>query len=196
MYVNGQFGSTNVAAGSGTEQFLPSQALGGSLMSNSTAPGGTDFDSFSVLLSEGQTSAESLAMIAADASVVVFEADLTSAQQAGSGWSVSFGARTFSGGSTLAIEFSSDGVNFTPVMQLNLNTVDTAFDVVLGAAQTSKAYVRMTFDPTDPNNPLIDNVAINAAELVPVPEPSAALLGSVGLVGLAMAGRRWRLARD
>jgi hypothetical protein len=196
MYVDGQFGSTNVAAGSGVEEFVPSQALGGSLVSNLTAPGGTDFDSFTVLASEGQVSTEALAMIAQQASIVVFEADLTSQSLAGSGWSVSFGARTFAGGSTLVIEFSSDGLNFTPVTQLNLNTVDTPFNVVLGAAQTSKAYVRMSFDPTSPNNPFIDNVAIDAAELLAVPEPSAALLGSLGLIGLAITGRRRSPARD
>ena len=77
MYADGFLGSTNVPAGSGNEQFLPSAALGGSLVSNLTAPGGVDFDSFTVLASEGQLSTESLAMIAAAQSVVVFEADLT-----------------------------------------------------------------------------------------------------------------------
>ena len=192
MYVNGSFGSTDVDAGSGLEQFLPSAAAGGSLLSNQSAAGGTaDFDSFTVLASEGQLSTESLAMIAAATSVVVFEADLTSVSQAGSGWSISFGARMFSGTSSLGIEFSGDGVSFTSFGSVNLTTVDTPFLVALGADATSQAYVRLTFAPAGANQPLIDNVAINAFELTEVvPEPSAALLGTFGLAGLALAGRR------
>ena len=197
MYVNSQFGSTNVDAGSGTEQFLPSAAAGGSLLSNQTAPGGiADFDSLTVLLSEGQTTAESLAMLAAAQSTVVFEADLTSTSQAGSLWSISFWAKMFSGSSSVGIAFSSDGVNFVSFGSVNLTTVDTPFNVALGADETSKAYVRLTFNPSGANQSFLDNVAINAANLVEVvPEPSTALLGSLGLIGLAIAGRR-RTPRD
>lgn len=197
MYVNGQFGSTNVAAGSGLEEFVPSAAAGGSLVSNLTAPGGiADFDSFTVLASEGQLSTESLAMIAAATSSVVFEADLSSTSQAGSVWSISFGAKMFSGTSSVGIEFSSDGVTFVSFGSVNLTTVDTPFNVALGADETSKAYVRLSFDPSGANQPFLDNVAINAANLVAVvPEPSTALLGSLGLLGLAVAGRR-RTPRD
>jgi hypothetical protein len=197
MYVNGQFGSTDVDAGSGTEQFLPSAAAPGSLLSNQTAPGGTaDFDAFDILLDEGQLSAESLAMVAAAPSVVVFEADLTSVSQAGSGWSISFAAKMSSGSSVLGIEFSSDGVNFVSFGSVNLTTVDTAYNVNLGADETSKAYVRLSFNPSGANQPFLDNVAFNAANLVGVvPEPSTALLGSLGVIGLAIAGRR-RTQRD
>jgi hypothetical protein len=198
MYINGQFGSTNVGPllGSGLEPIQPTAATGGSLASNLTAPGGVDFDSLTVLLDEGQAFANSLAMIAAGTSVVVFEADLSSASQAGSSWSISFGARTFAGTSSIGIEFSSDGVTFTSFGSVNLTTTDTAFDVVLGADQTSTAYVRLSFNPSGANQPLIDNVAISAAELVEVvPEPSTTLLGSMGLIGLALAGRR-RVPRD
>jgi hypothetical protein len=197
MYVDGSFGSTQVDAGSGTEQFLPSAAAPGSLVSNLTAPGGVaDFDSLQILASEGQLSTESLAMIAAGTSVVVFEADLSSASLAGSGWSISFGAKMFSGSSSLGIEFSSDGVNFVSFGSVNLSTVDTPFNVALGADQTSKAYVRLSFNPSGANQPFIDNVALNAAELAQVvPEPSSALLGGLGVLGLAIAGRR-RTQRD
>jgi hypothetical protein len=193
MYVNGQFGSTNVPAGSGTEQFLPSAAVGGSLVSNLTAPGGTDFDSFTVLASEGQISTESLAMIAAATSIVVFEADLGSVPVIGSNWSISFGGRTANGTSSVGIAFSTDGVNFTSFGSQNLTTVDTLFTVNLGVAATNNAYVRLTFDPVGINQPLIDNVALNAT--LAVPEPSTAVFGALGLVGLLIAGRKRNAAR-
>jgi hypothetical protein len=193
MYVDGQFGSTNVPVGTGNEQFLPSAAVSGSLASNLDAPGGvSDFDSFNTLLSEGQLSAESLAMIAAAQSIVVFEADLGSVPVIGSNWSISFGARTFAGTSTVGIEFSSDGVTFTPFGSQNLNTVDTLFTVNLGAA-TNHADVRLTFNPVGINQPLIDNVALNAT--LAVPEPSTAVFGALGLIGLVIAGRKRTAAR-
>jgi len=194
MYVNGQFDSTDVPAGSGTEQFLPSAAVGGSLLSNQTAPGGADFDSFTILASEGQLSAESLAMIAAAQSVVVFEADLGSVPVIGSNWSISFGGRTANGASSVGIEFSSNGVTFTSFGSVNLTTVDTLFSVNLGVAATNNAYVRLSFNPAGINQPLIDNVALNAT--LAVPEPSTALLGSLGLVGLVIAGRKRNAARS
>jgi hypothetical protein len=54
--------------------------------------------------------------------------------------------------------------------------------------------VRLTFNPAGINQPLIDNVALNAS--LAVPEPSTALLGSLGLVGLVIAGRKRNAARS
>jgi hypothetical protein len=193
MYVDGQFGSTNVPVGTGNEQFLPSASQGGSLNSNLTAPGGTDFDSFTVLASEGQLSTESLAMIAAAQSIVVFEADLGSVPVIGSNWSISFGGKTANGTSSVGIAFSSDGVTFTSFGSANLTTVDTLFTINLGTTATNNAYVRLSFDPVGINQPLIDNVAVNAS--LAVPEPSTALIGSLGLVGLVIAGRKRNDAR-
>jgi hypothetical protein len=193
MYANGQFGSTNVPAGTGNEQFLPSAAVGGSLNSNLTAPGGTDFDSFTVLLSEGQASAESLAMIAAAQSTVVFEADLGSVPVIGSNWSISFGGRTANGASSVGVSFSSDGVTFTSFGTAALTTVDTLFTYALGTAATNNAYVRLSFNPSGINQPLIDNVALNAT--LAVPEPSTAVFGALGLIGLVIAGRKQNAAR-
>ena len=196
MYMNGVNGSSNVGPllGSGLEPLQPTAATGGSLVSNLTAPGGVDFDSFTVLVAEGQAFANPLAMIASAAVSVVFGADLNSVPVIGSNWSLSFGARTFSGNSTLVVEFSTDGVNFAPAgPALNLNAIDTPYLVNLGPTTSNNAYVRLTFNPSGINQPIIDNVGIHAD--VMVPEPSTALLGSLGLVGLALAGRR-RVARD
>jgi hypothetical protein len=76
---------------------------------------------------------------------------------------------------------------------LNLNTVDTRYVVNLGATASDNAYVRLTFDPSGINQPILDNVAIHAN--LALPEPGTALLGSLGLAGLALVGRR-RSARD
>ena len=162
MYVDGSFGSTPVAAGSGSEQFLPSAAVGGSLVSNIDAPSLVDFDAFSVLQSEGQLSAESLAMIAPSAASVVFEADLTGASRTGSNWLLTFGGRTFSGSSSVAVEFSNDGTTFTSFGSANLTTVDALFTIPLGTASSDLAYVRLTFAPVGADQPLIDNVALSA----------------------------------
>jgi hypothetical protein len=162
MYVDGSFGSTPVTAGSGSEEFLPSAAVGGSLLSNLDAPSLVDFDAFTVLQSEGQLSAESLAMTAPAAVSVVFEADLTGAARTGSNWSLSLGGRTSTGSSSVAVEFSSDGTSFGSLGSLNLTAVDSTFTVSLGAASTDLAYVRLTFNPVGTAQPLIDNVALNA----------------------------------
>jgi hypothetical protein len=70
--------------------------------------------------------------------------------------------------------------------------VDTLFTINLGTAATNNAYVRLSFG-SGASRPLIDNVALNAT--LAVPEPSTALLGSLGLVGLVIAGRRRNAAR-
>jgi hypothetical protein len=163
MYADGSFGSTPVAAGSGSEEFLPSAAVGGSLVSNLGAPSQVDFDAWPELLDEGgQISANSLSMIAPSAASVVFEANLSGTGEAGSNWSVSFGARTFSGTSSVAVEFSSDGVAFDSLGSVNLSTVDSLYVVPLSTESSDRAYVRFSFAPVGTDQPLIDNLAILA----------------------------------
>jgi hypothetical protein len=174
MYINGMFGSTNVEAGSGTEPFVPAAILpNGSLASNLTAPGEVDFDSHSVLQSEGgQENAVFLSMLALSPVTVVFEASLLSVPpQTGSNWSVGFGGRTASGTSTVGIEFSSDGSNFQSFGSANLTTTDALFEVALGTESTATGYVRLTFNPVDADDAIIDNVAI-LAELSGGPTPT------------------------
>jgi hypothetical protein len=188
MHLDGQFGSTNTPLDFSTDPFVPSAAAGGSLTSNKTTPAGADFDSFSILLSEGQPFANPFAMAAIGAATVVFEADLVSVPQIGSDWSISFGGKTFSGTSTVGIAFSTDGVTFNPFGSVNLTAVDTLFNVVLGTATSEHAFVRLSFDPSG-GQPFIDNLAISA-NLTSVPEPGTAALLLTGLVGLARIGHR------
>jgi len=188
MHLDGQFGSTNTPLDF-ADPFVPSAAAGGSLLSNKTFPPGADFDSFSILLSEqDQQFANPFAMTAVAAVTVVFEADLTSlpGTQLGTEWSVSFGARTFAGTSSIGIEFSTDGVTFNPFGSVALTTVDTPFNLIFGGAPSEKAYVRMSFNPVGTAQPFIDNLAITAN----VPEPTTAALLGAGLLGLARIGRR------
>jgi len=187
MHLDGQFGSTNTPLDF-ADPFVPSAAAGGSLASNQTAPAGSDFDSFIVLGTEGQPFTNPFAMAAVAAATVVFEANLVSVPEVGDSWSVSFGARTFSGTSVIGIEFSTDGVTFNPFGSVNLTTVDTLYDVVFGGGPSESAFVRLSFDPAN-GQPFIDNVAISA-NLTAVPEPSVAALLLAGLAGLARIGRR------
>jgi hypothetical protein len=190
LYLNGQFGSSNVGAGSGSEPFLPTAALGGSLASNLDAPvadGVLPFDSLNNLIFEGQPFANSLAMIAPGAVSLVFAADLTGAEP-GTDWVLSLGGRAFSGSETVGVEFSTDGVQYAAVGSLSLTTIDTPFSLALASAPSERGFVRLVFDqPDGPNQAVIDNVAISATL---VPEPGTALLLLSGLAGLTVQGRR------
>jgi len=182
MYINGQFGSTAVSVGSGSEEFLPTQALFGSLLSNLDAPvqgfGYNPFDSFTILVEEGQLFANGLAMTATDTASVTFEADRGAPPPGGSNWILSFGGRTFSGTSLVGIDFSTSGSGFASVGSLELTEVDTPYSVDLGPATGSTAFVRFRFDPVAPDQPVIDNVAIS------VPEAGGLASGVAALVGL------------
>src|SRR5262245_48598918 len=177
MFVNGSFGSTNVAAGSGTEEFVPSATAPGSLVSNLGAPATVDFDAFTVLADEGQVSTELLAMLATAPAVVVFEVDLGPAGQTGSNWSLGLGAKTTSGTSSVGVEFSTDGLSFTPLGSLQVSAVDGLFRVALGSASSAQAFVRLSFAPSATDRPFIDNVAISAelaGGATPTPTPTGA----------------------
>ncbi len=159
MYINGQFGSTDVPEGTGSEEIIPSQVFG-SLASNLDAPvqqvGDNAFDSHNELQSEGQQFAEFLAMTAAEVGSIVFQADPVAD---GQNWIFTFGGRTFSGTASVGVEFSTDGSSYALVSTENLTTVDTRFEITLPAGAAGSVFVRMNLDPSS-GQPFIDNVAI------------------------------------
>jgi hypothetical protein len=190
LYFDGQFGSSSVDAGSGSEPFLP---VAGSLNSNLDAPvqgvGDNPFDSFDILAFEGQQFTQLLSMSALAAVSVVVQADLTSVIGLGSNWSLTFGGRTTSGTSIVGVEFSTDGVSYADAGTVSLNANDTPRTVALPALEAATAFVRLRFEPSGLNLPVIDNVAI-LGDVAIIPEPATLLLLSVGMV--ALTSRRHR----
>jgi hypothetical protein len=193
MYINGQFGSTEVTpVGDGSEAFLP---IAGSLASNLTAPvtgpGTNPFDSLNELGIEGQQFQEFMSMAVFGPVSVVFEADLTSVPEMAENWVFTFGAKTGVPGAIASalVEFSLDGLGYTSLGSVNLNNTDTPYSLALTAAVLDRAFVRLTFAGGEAQ-PLLDNVAIQATLSTVVPEPGTALLLGVGLVGLALVGRQ------
>lgn len=186
LYLNGLFGSSNIVPdGSGTEAFLPTA---GSLISNLNAPGAIPFDSYTVLVDEGQTFANLMAMTALDIASAVFKVDLNVQPLNGSDWTISFGGKTFGGTSTVGVEFSTDGVSYNGFGSVSLDGNDKPFNVNLGADLSHTAFVRLSFDPAN-GQPIIDNLAISGT-LSAIPEPGTALLLLSGMVGLEVFGRR------
>ena len=186
-WFDGSNGSTPVAAGSGSEAFIPTA---GSLRSNlggaASGFGTNSFDAHSVLRAEGQAFTELLAMTAPGAVSVVFGADLSSAGETGSNWQVSFGGKTISGTSTVQVEFSTDGSSYTSFGSVGLDDSDTAYTVALDTVASDTAYVRLSLDPSS-GQPIIDNVAILAT---PVPEPGAVAMLLAGMAALWVLPRR------
>jgi len=184
MFMNGSFGSTNVDPSAGTGL----QPTTGSLASNiGFSPASNPFDSFSILLSEGQTFANALSMTALNAVSVVFKADLSSASLLGQSWALAIGGKTFSGTNSVGVEFSTDGSSYSSVGTLNLTAVDSLFNVNLGAGPSSMAFVRLNFGSPASGQAIIDNLTISATT---IPEPGTAALLLLGLAGLAASGRR------
>ena len=186
LFLDGSFGSTATPL-DGTDPINP---ITPSLVSNAGRPSALTFNdgaACNVLVNEGQSFSNDNAMIATDAATAAFAADLASIPESGSDWILSFGGRTDAGSATVQVEFSSDGVNFAVISSENLNTVDTLFEVNLGADTTDQAVVRLTFDVSN-GNALIDNVALDAT-LASVPEPSTLALVLAGLVGIGGFGR-------
>lgn len=102
---------------------------------------------------------------------------------------ISFATRgTSAGFSTGVWSWSIDGTNYTELVGVNTATTSTSFSVktadfsaVNDLDGAPNAYFRYTLSGSSDNagNNRIDNLQINA-----VPEPTAALLGSLGLLGL------------
>jgi hypothetical protein len=194
LYFDGQFGSSEVDAGSFDEEFLPTAgSLGQNLTAPVQGPGDNPFDSFIPLQIEGQVFRQSLSMIAVRPVSVVFEADLSSVLGLGTDWELTFGGRTFAGTSTLGVAVSLDGSAFEAAGSALLSASEQRVVIPLtGVGEVDRLFVQLNFTPVGINQPIIDNVAIEAANVTFIPEPSTLLLVSTGLVGLLASGRRSR----
>lgn len=188
LYMNGQFGSDATPL-DGTDPYVSTST---SLSSNATAPvngtplGDVPFGSNTVLTSEGVAPfASSIKMVALAPTSVVYSADLGSLGLLGENWSLSFAGQTPAGTSTVGVEFSTDGASYAVLTDQVLNTVDSTFQLALGATASETAFIRLSFDA---GTPFIDNVAIFADTVVP--EPGSLALVASGLMGLALLGRR------
>jgi hypothetical protein len=185
MYINGQFGSTPIAAdGLNGEAILPTA---GSLSANLDAPargfGDVSFDAFTVLIEEGQAAYNPLSMTAQESASMVFKAD--AGMPHSGNWILSFGGKTFNGTSMVGIDFSTAGSGYAISGSVTLDTGDAQYVVDLGPATSTTAFVRFNFNPVGIDQPIIDNVAIS------VPEPAALAQGAAVVAGLLWcAGRR------
>jgi MYXO-CTERM domain-containing protein len=183
LYFDGQFGSTSVNPAAYPPDFAPTAALPALLASNLDAPAVAGaFNSITILRAEGQDFGEDLAMTAAAPLSVVLKAEAGSPPPPLNHWELSLGARTFEGSSDLDVEFSSDGVSYSPMATFSLTDEDTRFSAPLVAAVTDTAYVRLTLDPSI-GQPIIDNVAV-----ILLPEPSMAIQAPVALLSLGVLG--------
>lgn len=202
LYMNGQFGSSNVDEAEFPPVFGPSQATGGSLTSNLNAPqtgspvGQVAFDA-PCGSQNGQTYCQEVAMLANPFANlnIVFAATLLPDGLLGQDWTLSFAGKTLGGSQNVTIDFSLDGTTYGNAVNRTLTTTDAAFNVDFSAVPSdlvSTAYMRFTFNSVAGNEPLIDNVAILAGSTQLVPEPGTAMLLLTGLLGLGMTGRRER----
>ena len=180
MYINGVFGSSSVVGtGNNDEAFLPT---GGSLASNLDVPE-PSFDAYTVLQSEGQVFFQYLSMTAQAPVSVVFGADLSSVPETGGNWILTFAGKTFSGTSTVGVEFSINGSSYASAATVLLSSTDARYVVNLGSAASETVFVRFNLNPVGGAQPILDNVAIS------VPEPGALAQSLAALLALLVPVR-------
>lgn len=190
LFFDGQYGSTNVDPSSPTAQLTPSS---GSLTQNINAPvtsaGFLSFDALTSLDNAGQEYQNELALQVQSPVSFVFAAYLASVPGLGSDWSLSFAGQTLTGSSVVIVDFSTNGQDYTNAGQRSLNTVDSLFTVALTGLPANAAFVRFTVDTAGSQGTRIDNVALSA-NVIPVPEPGAAVLLGAALAAFGLIGRR------
>lgn len=133
-----------------------------------------------------------VAMTTTQSLSVVFEVNpgATNPLLQADGWSVNFAAKMLAGaGTTIGVEFSPDGINYTLFSTANITGIDTLYSIPLAAGLSAKGFVKLNIAASDSLVPAIDNVGIAATTQL-VPEPGTAILLLAGLTGLAKAGRR------
>ncbi len=150
------------------------------LLSGSFTTFGTNpFDSLTILDSEGQTFQQLLALTTrGGSSTVTFE---VTGAPTGEDWAVSFGGKTFSGTSSVNVEFSTNGSSFSSVGTAALDTDEETFRFPLGTNPGSNGFVRLSLDDAA-GQPIIDNVA--------VPEPGMTGMLLMGTLLVGALGRR------
>jgi MYXO-CTERM domain-containing protein len=189
FHIDGSNGSTSVNAAASDAAVIPSAAVPGSpaLTGNLYAPamtaGTNPFNSFSILVGEGQSSAQELGLTARGAADLVFEAGEVGVPRPD--WGVSFVGRTVSGSSTVGVEFSTNCGSYSSLGSVSLTETEQVFNLtVLPGASTDVGCVRLSLDPSG-GQPIIDNVAV-------VPEPGSGSLAVAGVLGLIALSRRRR----
>lgn len=204
LYFNGANGSTNVDE---TALIPVFRSTTGSLTNNVTLPGSNEvpvgdvnFNASSGVLQvgagnyqagAGQDYNEALSMISSSVVNAVFEANLSALGplNVGDNWSISFAGRVNSGTSNVTIEFSSDGITYSPLTSALFDTTDTLFTRSVVANTGDNGFFRLGFSGSGTVLPRIDNVTISA-DVSQIPEPGTALLLLLGLTGLGVASRR------
>jgi hypothetical protein len=130
-------------------------------------------------------------MVSSSVVNAVFEANLSALGplDVGENWSISFAGRVNSDTSNVTIEFSSDGITYSPLTSALLDTTDTLFTRTVAANPGDNAFFRFGFSGSGTVLPRIDNVSISA-DVSQIPEPATALMLLLGLAGLGVASRR------
>jgi len=215
MFADGSFGSSAIDPSPGNSPLIPTAGIDncdrtpaggpvsnpdpegctapnvdGPIRSNKTgtAPvaGTNPFDSLTLEASQGQQFTNLLGLTADSAVSVVFQGDLTKVG-GGSDWELSLGARTFSGTSTVTVDFSLGCAGYSPAGSLAIDEDDEVQSLSFPAGAATTACVRLNFPSAASGQAIIDNVVLHA---VPVPEPGVAIGLMAGLGWLRTVNRR------
>jgi hypothetical protein len=196
LHMDGLFGSTSTPLSfEGLDPFQPADVPpNGSLVSNAEqaflgfgSQSGTAACNQQQLEQMPGANCTNVAMVAIDATSVVFEADRGDEPLSGT-WLVSFAAKTLvEGAASVSVQWSADGGGYTNAGTAQLTSTDTAFTFELGAPSSETMFVRLGLPAQEPGTEaVIDNLGIA------VPEPDAAGLALAAFAVLAATSRARR----